>query len=229
MGIFDFLNSKPSVAKLTDKLVNHVFTSIQNEKGVRVEDAICVMATILGERCIKVANEFPLNGHDFKPGSAVFSEKINEILAGTVSTEEWDELSVDSVFRKMKLKLNSNFESNHFPSIREIFESHAQSVGGTEWGNLKLSVPEDNLPFILPLHAGYETRKFVEEKINLVDDQYTLRVVINAMCDVLIQTKKAIDPKVALSLTFEIINGMSKTASMTDDSIDELKTGLEKK
>ena len=45
MGIFDFL-TKPSDEKLTKKLVNYVYNSIQADKGVRVEDAICVMSTI---------------------------------------------------------------------------------------------------------------------------------------------------------------------------------------
>ena len=84
MGIFDFL-TKPSDEKLTKKLVNYVYNSIQTDKGVRVEDALCVISTIVAERCIEVANEFSINEHEFEPGSAVFSDKINEILVGPVA------------------------------------------------------------------------------------------------------------------------------------------------
>lgn len=228
MGIFDFLNSKPSVQKLTSKLVKHIFTIIQTEKGVRVEDAICLMATIVAERCIKIANEFSIDNHDFEPGSPVFSEKINEMLVGPKTVEKWDDLPTDCVFRQMKLKLNSHFDSDFFPPLVDIFESFTKNVGETEWGNLKLSVSEDNRPFILPLQAGYETRVYVDEKINIVDDEYTLRVVINAMCSVLIETKRALESSVALTLTFEIINGMSKTATMTDKKMAELQAEVDK-
>lgn len=228
MGFFDFLNSKPSVDKLTNQLVNHVFSIIQTDKGVRVEDAICVMATILAERCIKVTNEFSIYSHDFEPGSTVFSERINELLVGPSSFKKWEDLPTDCMFRRMKLKLNSNFDSSLFPSLDNIFVSFAENIGESEWGNLKLSVPRDNLPSILPLQAGYETRKYVDEKINVVDDEYTLRVVINAMCSILIETKKAIDPSIALALTFEIINGMCKTATMTEIKMQELKADLDK-
>ncbi len=229
MGIFDFFNSKPSVQKLTNKLVEHIFTIIQTEKGVRVEDAICVIATIVAERCIKIADEFSIDNHEFEPGSPVFSEKINEILFGPKNTEEWDDLPTESVFRQMKLKLNSHFKSDFFPPLVNTIESFAKNVGETEWGNLKLSVSEDNRPFILPLQAGYETRAFVEREINIVDDEYTLRVVINAMCSVLIVTRKALEPLTALTLTFEIINGMSKTATMTHKKMAELQAEVDKK
>ncbi len=229
MGIFNFLKSKPSVQKLTNKLVEHIFTIIQTEKNVRVEDAICVMATIVGERCIKITNEFSIDNHEFEPGSTIFSKKINELLVGPETIEKWDDLPTDTVFRQMKLKLNSHFKSDFFPPLADIFENFAKNVGKTKWGNLKLSVSEDHRPFILPLQAGYETRAFVNEEINVVDDQYTLRVVINAMCSILIETRKALEPSIALPLTFEIINTMSKTATMTDKKMAELLAEVDKK
>ena len=136
--------------------------------------------------------------------------------------EKWNDLPIGCVFSQIKLKLNSHFDSHIFPQLVNVYKSFVKNVGETEWGNLKLSVPEENKPFILPLQAGYETRVYVDEKINIVDDEYTLRVVINAMCSILIETKNAIESSIALALTFEIIYGMSKTATMPNKKIKGL-------
>jgi hypothetical protein len=224
MGFFDFLNSKPTDEKLTKKLVNFVYDSIQTEKGVRVEDAICLISTIVAERCIEFTNEFSINEHDFEPGSGVFSEKINELLAGQIAVEKWNELPKECVFARIKSKVDSHFENSSFPSITEIFENYAKNVGKAEWGNLSLSIPEDNKPFLLPLRVGYETRKFIDKNINLENNEKTLQIAINAIGKILIETKMALDSSVALAMTFEIINGMSKTATMTDKKMAELKT-----
>ncbi|WP_299313224.1 hypothetical protein [uncultured Aquimarina sp.] len=228
MGIFDFLNSKPSVEKLTKNLVNYVYNSVQTEKGVRVEDAICVMSTIVAERCIKIVNEFSIDEHDFEPGSTIFSEKINELLVGPIAVENWNNLPVECVFARIKRKIDSHFHKSPFPSLKGIFETYAKNVGESEWGNLILSVPLENIPSILPLQAGYETRKYIEKNINLESDEKTLRIVINAICRILIETKMALDSSVALTLTFEIINGMSKTATMTDKKMAELQAETKK-
>lgn len=227
MGIFDFL-TKPSDEKLTKKLVNYVYNSIQTDKGVRVEDALCVMSTIVAERCIELANEFSINQHEFEPGSAVFSEKINEILVGPVAVENWNELPQESVFATIKKKINSHFDDSSFPALTGIFENYAKNIGETEWGKLSLSIPDDNKPFFLPLQAGYETRKFVDKNINLENNEKTLKIVIDAIARVLIETKMALEPKVALTLTFEIINGMAKTATMTDKKMAELQSETNK-
>lgn len=227
MGIFDFL-TKPSDEKLTKKLVNYVYNSIQTDKGVRVEDALCVISTIVAERCIEVANEFSINEHEFEPGSTVFSEKINETLVGPITTGNWEELPQESVFATIKRKINSHFDNSSFPSLTGIFESYAKNVGKTEWGNLSLTIPDDNKPFFLPLQSGYETRKFVGNNINLENNEKTLKIVIDALARILIETKMALEPKVALTLTFEIINGMAKTATMTDKRMSELQSEMNK-
>jgi len=219
MGIFSFLNSKPSVEKLTKSLVSYVYNSIQTEKGVRVEDALCVMATIVAERCIKIANDFSIDEHNFEPGSAIFSEKINEILVGPIAVKNWNDLPDDCVFARIKRKLNSHFNESTFPLLSEIFKNYSKNVGEAQWGNLILSVPDDNKPSLLPIQVGYESRKYVEENINLENDEKTLRIAINAICRVLIEAKMALDSSIALKLTFETINGMSKTAPMTDKKI----------
>ncbi|REG83139.1 hypothetical protein C8N25_119103 [Algoriphagus antarcticus] len=43
------------------------------------------------------------------------------------------------------------------------------------------------------------------------------------MAMILIETKMALYPAITLTMVFEIINGMSKTATMTDKRMEELK------
>jgi len=223
MGFLDFLNTKPSDEKLTKKLVEFVYNSIQTEKGVRVEDAICLISTIVAERCIEVTNEFSIHKHEFEPGSAIFSEKINNLLVGQIAVEKWNELPKECVFAKIKSKIDSHFDESSFPSLTGIFKNYAENVGKTEWGNLNLSIPQDNKPFFLPLQVGYETRKFVDKNINLENNEKTLQIAISAIGIILTETKLALDSSIALTLTFEMINGMSKTATMTDKKMAELK------
>ena len=63
MGIFDFL-TKPSDEKLTKKLVNYVYNSIQTDKGVRVEDALCVISTIVAAPKVIKAAVLPIHSQD---------------------------------------------------------------------------------------------------------------------------------------------------------------------
>lgn len=224
MGFFDFLNSKPTDEKLTKKLVEFVYNSIQTKKGVRVEDAICLISTIVAERCIEFTNEFSIYEHEFVPGSAVFSEKMNELLVGPIALENWNELPKESVFARIKSKIDSHFDNSSFPSLTGIFENYAENIGKTEWGNLNLSISEDNKPFYLPLQVGYETRKFVDKYINLENNEKTLQITLNALGKILIETKIALDSSIALTMTFEIINGMSKTATMTDKKMAEAQS-----
>ncbi|WP_430412002.1 hypothetical protein [Kordia sp.] len=226
MGLFDFLSSKPTEKKQTEKLVNYVYNIVKNDSGVRVEDAICLSATIVAERCIVLADEYNINKHDFEPGSAIFSDKINELLAGSVAVENWSDVPSESIFGTIRDKIKSKFPIASFPSVIAIFENYAQYVGTAEWGNIPLTVPKDNAPFLFPLRAGYESRKYVEKHVSSENNTQSLSIAINALTHILIETKTAINSSVALSLTFELINGMSKMATMTDDKMNELNATL---
>ena len=228
MGIFSFIKSSLSEEKLTANLVNYVYDSVQDDKGIRVEDALCVISTIVAERCIEVANEYSINEHEFEPGSAVFSEKMNEVLIGPVAVESWNDLPAESVFAKIKEKIKRHYEDESFPSLIGIFEDYAGNVGETEWGKVPLSIPDDHKPTFFPLQVGYETRKFIEKNIDLESKEKTLQIAINAIAQILIEVKAAMDPALTLTLTFELINGMAKTATMTDKKVAELKAEMKK-
>ncbi len=228
MGFFDFLNSKPSEERLTKKLVNYVYNTIQTKKGVRVEDALCLIATIVGERCIKVSNEYSIDNHEYAPGDAVFSQKMNNLLAGDELVENWKNLPNESVFGKIRNKIEPKFDLQHFPSVESIFESYIKNIGKAEWGNLILTIPDENKPSILPLQAGYETRKYVDQNIYVENDERTLQITINALAEILITTNIAIDSSIALTMVFELINGMSKMATMTDEKMKLLQKEMNK-
>ena len=228
MEISNFLNAKPLDENKSKNIVDYVYAFVQTQKGIRVEDAICLICTIVAERCIEAASEYSINDHNFEPGSALFSDKINELLVGPVSVNNWNRLPKECVFAQIKTKIDSQFEIDFFPSLTEIFENYAKNVGKTEWGNLNLTVPDNNKPFLLPLQAGYESRKFINKNFHTESTKELLEITLNAMAMILIETKMALNPSITLFLTFEIINGMSKTASMTDKKMQELNSPIEK-
>lgn len=222
MDLIDRLSSKATDKKLTQKLVNFVYDRVQNEHGIRVEDAICTVATIVGERCIECANEYSIDEHDLKPGTVVFSEKMNEVLIGASTVNSWTELSKKSAFGSIREKLGSQFTAQDFPELLDIFKKHAANSGNVAWGNVPLSVAKSHQPSVLPIRVGYETRKYLQKNINLWSAEKSLQISIDALVQILTDSKTVIAPKVALLLSFETINGMSKTAPMTDKKLKEL-------
>lgn len=212
---------KPSDEKLTKKLAKYVYDKVQNNGVVRVEDALCVMATIVVERCIEVANEASINEHNFEPGCPIFVEKINEILVGSADVENWNELPKECVFARIKNKIDKHFNETAFPSLAGIFKNHAKNVGGEEWGAHTLNIPEDSKPSFLLSRIGDETRKFINRHINLENNEKTLTIAIDSLSRVLLETRIALNPSIALMMIFEIINGMSKTATITNQRIVE--------
>src|SRR5262245_5251526 len=62
---------------------------------VRVEDLLTAGAAIAGEACIAAAGEFDPESHNFVPGSAVLSDRINEVLCA--NARDWAKTG-DSVF-----------------------------------------------------------------------------------------------------------------------------------
>jgi len=66
----------------------------------------------------------------------------------------------------------------------------------------------------------------LKKNINIESHEKSLQIAINTLASILIETKTALDSSVALTLTFELINGMSKTATMTNKKMEELKTEI---
>lgn len=189
---------------------------------IRVEDAICVLATIVAERCIDAAAELSLRDHALTPGQRVFSEKINQLLVGSAPPANAAALPADSVFGFLFRSAGEAYPPAAYPDPTAVVQGFAARIGDpADWGKVPLSVPPVHAPSLLPIRVGYETRGAVDKLVasfSLSRQQAVLAAVIGLSL-LLKMAKGAIDPKVALLLSAEIINGMAKTAPMTEKAM----------
>ena len=219
-------STEPVDALMRKALVDLVFNGLRDKHNrIHVEDALSAAATIVGERCIDAAGDFPLRDHNLAPGSRAFSTKANELICGDVS--EISQLPKDSIVGILRARLDpAQFADTDFPSLTEVFKQYAARIGNpADWGKVPLSIPQDNLPFIPPLRAGYETRRSVDQIFEPIrgDKTRCLRIAVESLAEILKMTAAAIDPKLGLLLSIETINGMAKTAPMTEKAMQQVE------
>jgi hypothetical protein len=191
--------------------------------GIRVEDLLSAAAAVCGEACIAAAGEFDPENHDFTPGSVVMSDRINGILAG--DSTDWEQAG-ESVFGVIRASALANgYAADEFPKLENVFRGFAAGVasGETEWGFVPLTVPADNLPRIQPVRSAYELRGPVHR---ILADNHVARsdapaLIALAIGGELARVREAIDHRIATTLVLETINGMAKTAPMTDTAFRE--------
>jgi len=236
MGLKDLIlnatgmSSDPKTAKT--RLVNLVMAALTDKKKrIRSEDAITLISTIVAERCIDLAGQYPLRDHEHVPGSRVFSEEINGILYGESAEGGLDSYPSDSVVGMLRDQLTpGTYQMADFPPVKMVLENFAAGIGKAEdWGTVPLTVPLENRPTLVPLKFGYATRPQVDGILNpLKVKKEALRVSVMALSELLKMVRGAIDPKVALLLSLEILNGMAKTAPMTERAMKGVqeKTGI---
>jgi len=98
-----------------------------------------------------------------------------------------------------------------------VFRGFASRIGKPEdWGKAPLSLPPDDWPHLLPLRVAFDTRKGVDAVLRPLggDKQRALWVSTLALAMLLEDSSNAVEPRSALALVFETINGMAKTAPM---------------
>jgi hypothetical protein len=197
-----------------------------NKDGrIRAEDLITAAVSVTAELCIEAAGDFNPRKHRFIPGSRVFSDKVNQLLSGD-SAEEIDAVPAQSVIGMLRDQLLiAGYSRSDFPSIRAMLKHFAANVAqASDWGKLPWSVPEANKPFILPLRVAYEARPTVDHVFRaLTSSQQKLRAGVFTLAKVLIEVRNVIDRKTALVLALETVNGMAKTAPMTDEAMASAK------
>lgn len=219
------MGGKKSEAQLVKECVDHILGSLTDERGVRAEDAIAVAAVVVGERCIDAQGEYDLRDHDLTPGSRVFSDGINQLLCGDQSGTAWSDLPEESVFGMLRASLDpSSYPTEVFPALDDLFGGFAAGIGDeTDWGTVPLSVPKENQPSFLPLQVGYDSRAFFDEKLQELGGQKTafLKVVTIALAKILEMVAATLEPKMGIRLALELINGMAKTAPMTDRAMKQ--------
>ncbi len=229
MGFFDRFRRPADADSVYRKaIVELVLGMLRDKNGrIHVEDAVSAAATIVAERCIDATGDYPLRSHDFAPGSSVFSTKANELICGDVCEGGISHVSPNSIIGVLRSRLNrGTYPDVEFPDLVQIFRQFAQRIGNpAEWGKVPLSVPAAHYPFIPPLKIGYESRPKVDGIFSDIRDDKArcLRIAAEALADILAMVASAIDHKLVLTLAIETINGMAKTAPMTDQAMQKVQ------
>lgn len=210
-------NDDPALqARLVELVMNRL---TEHGDRIRAEDAVCGAAVIVAERCIDAAGDYPLRDHALAPGQRVFSDRVNQLLCGNVTAD----VPADSVFGRLKALVDPTaYAEQYWPELTDVFRHYAAAVGQpADWGKAPLTVPEPNRPRILPLRFAYETRADVDDILRPVaaDKPRCLRIAVGALADLLHQVAGVLAPGVGLTLAFEVINGMAKTAPMTEKAL----------
>jgi hypothetical protein len=233
MGFLDRFRKPADIEQpMRQKLVELVLGILRDQNGrIRVEDAISAAATIVGERCIDAAGDFPLRIHELSPGSRAFSTRANELICGDVSEGGVSQIPADSIVGVLRARLDGQlYLDAEFPELPEIFRQFAASVGDpADWGKVPLSVPKEHLPFVPPLQVGYETRAKVDELFAPIRDDKArcLKIAAEALAEILAMVASAIDHKLALLIAIETVNGIAKTAPMTERAMQQAKQAKE--
>jgi hypothetical protein len=202
-------------------LLGAMFESAVTDRDgrIRVEDLLTAAAAACGEACIAAAGEFDPEEHDFVPGSAVLSDRINEILCANASDWSGAGGSVFGVIHDGALF--HGYAEAEFPPLADVFGMYVSSLGGgnaERWGFVALGVPEGNWPLVAPLRYAYELRAPTREILErLAIPRATWPAACaHALAAELGRVREAIDREIALRIALETTNGMAKMAPMTD-------------
>jgi hypothetical protein len=191
---------------------------------IRVEDLLTAGGAVCGEACIAAAGEFDPESHNFVPGSAVLSDRINELLAANAG--DWSKTG-DSVFGRIHAgALARGYSQADFPDLADIFRVYVSLLGGGEaerWGFVGLSVPQEHWPRVAPLRYAYELRAPVREILARFGVPRTAwpAACAGALVNELGPVHGSVDPAVAIRIVLETTNGMAKMAPMTDGHFQE--------
>jgi hypothetical protein len=148
------------------------------------------------------------------------------LFSGDTPLDSIDSVPAESIVGILRDKLvASGYAKSDFPSLKLIFTHFAANIGKqSDWGKVPLSVPEANRPFVLPLRVAYELRPTVDRVFQpLAGPEQKLRAAVLTLTEALIAVQQAIDRPTALLLALETVNGMAKTAPMTDEAMVSAK------
>jgi hypothetical protein len=203
-----------------DALYAAVKGAVTQDGRIRVEELISASGAILGEAAIARVGEFHPREHNSPPGQGVFSDRMNGLLCGE---KNLDQAPAESIFGDLRNRLVAcGFSVSDLPNLKEVFAHFAGNIGKKEeWGRVPLSIPKDNYPFARPLFAAYQLRAIVDKSLVSLgaDSTMRLRAITAVLARALCETRATLAPNIAASLAFETVNGMAKTAPMTDAAI----------
>jgi hypothetical protein len=227
-----FWNRKPKgpIETCADVLYSALKGAVTQEGRIRVEDLISAAAAIVGEAAIAMAGDFDPRRHEYAPGTRVFSTKINQLICDDKSRQQ---APTDSIVGDLCERLVAcGFSQTDFPKLEGVFRHFAENIGQKEeWGKVPLSIAQQHHPFAQPLRVAYEMRAIVDSSLlPLGDDKGNrLRATTAVLARALCETRDVLNRIIATTLAIETVNGMAKTAPMTDAATAKVKEGVKTK
>ncbi len=224
-------NDPDGMREATNALSALFEAKVQDEGGrIRVEDLLSAAAAVCGEACIAAAGDFDLEHHAFTPGSPVLSDRVNGILCADASDWVGAAMSVFGVIRGGALA--QGYAAEEFPSVDEPMRSFVAAIGGqdggsTAWGFVPLTVPDDHRPAMPPLRQAYELRAPVRAVFadhQMPPDEWPTTCAFALVIE-LARVREAIDHRIAVRIVLETVNGIAKTAPMTERHLREASNG----
>src|SRR3954451_16803470 len=114
----------------------------QNERGGRVEGYLTTPAAAAGRGGLAAAG-FDVEGHTLPPGSGLFFEPVNAVLTGDpLQPGGAAPGTVWAVLAAAGLPL---------PTPESLYRHVAATMTSVEWGSVATTVPDENVPSVLPL------------------------------------------------------------------------------
>jgi hypothetical protein len=221
---------EPLVAACAHQLYEAIAKALSQSHGIRVEDLISACAAIVGETMIEAAGNFNPRSHNFTPGSRVLSDTVNALFCGD---QDLANAPTDSVAGILFAKLKAcGFAAADFPVLKDVFTQLVANTGKpAEWGRVPLSIPQVNYPYILPLRVTYETRSMIDNLFEPLgqNSRDRLHATVLTLAEALCVTRDVLSRRIATALAFETVNGMAKTAPMTDEAMANLQAEQKKR
>ena len=218
-----FWKRRDPVEKCADVLYAALKGAVTQGGRIRVEDLISAAAAIVGEAAIAKAGDYDPRRHNQPPGARVFSTRINQLICDDKSFQE---APTDSIVGDLRDRLIvCGFSQSDFPKLEEIFKHFAANIGKKEdWGKVPLSIAQQHHPFAQPLHIAYDTRAIVDSSLSALGDDKgnRLRATTAVLARALCETRDALNRTDATTLAIETVNGMAKTAPMTDAAMAKI-------
>jgi len=98
-----------------------------------------------------------------------------------------------------------------FGSLERLYRLVASEVGTVAWGEVALTVPDEHRPSVPPLRLAFELRPAVEVA---AAENRRLPCAL-ALAAGIERTTEAIDVRIALTLSLEVVFGTAKTVPMS--------------
>lgn len=187
---------------------------------VRVEDYLTVLAATAGEAVLVASGVLDPWPEGVRPGQAVFGDPVNDVLTG--GRTALDQVPAPSAVGQLVRDLVPGVVPlDAFPSIGGLYEHRARTVYSVAWGTVATTVPADHQPTVSPLQVAYRLRPAVDAaqaSLGLATAERYIPCVA-ALGLAVAEVRDAIDLRLALQLSLEVLFGMAGMAPMTEAAL----------